>query len=184
MMPAVVPTPGSWMAVIAIGTIKVWPMPAAAVGIADPAHLVDVRGLAGDLTRLRKAVRHGRRAGGGQRGCTERCKADNESFQSHGCLPPFNASPTSADRRWLPHMLSQWCDLILLNIGSVMGEVSRKTRPASLNALRPAHSFLSGAARPVEHEFRSILQRRNQRRGVGEDRQLRRTLLAHAVAVD
>jgi hypothetical protein len=85
VMPAV-PAPVRMRPVIAIGAVPVWTMPAAAPGVAHPAHLLDVRGLTRDLARLRQSIRHC-----GSRSCRERHAAEcsqtnNNSFHGHGFL--------------------------------------------------------------------------------------------------
>jgi hypothetical protein len=85
VMPAV-PAPVRMRPVIAIGAVPVWTMPAAAPGVAHPAHLLDLRRLTRDLARLRQSIRHC-----GSRSCRERHAAEcsqtnNNSFHGHGFL--------------------------------------------------------------------------------------------------
>jgi hypothetical protein len=82
----VMPAPVRMRPVIAIGAVPVWTMPAAAPGVAHPAHLLDLRRLTRDLARLRQSIRHC-----GSRSCRERHAAEcsqtnNNSFHGHGFL--------------------------------------------------------------------------------------------------
>src|SRR5690242_21219903 len=70
----------------AIGTVPVRTPPAAAPAIADPAHLLDICGLADDLPGLRNAVRHRGSAAGGEGDATERGQGNNSISDFHGSL--------------------------------------------------------------------------------------------------